>query len=118
MRRTLIGQLKKDQTFEGLLAVLRALPAPEGSGKLEVTHDYRTAPYLHHKVVDWVDGPPNSNVVAVVSGADPDGRYWRRFTLTRKSAVHYELDVFPTPFPNPVDPLSPGIPPGASRRVA
>jgi hypothetical protein len=118
MRRTLLAQLKRDQTFEALLASLRELPAPEGGGKLNVTNDYRTAPYLGHRVVDWVDGPPNSNVVAVVSGADPDGESWRRFTLTRKSAVHYELDVFPTPFPNPVDPLSPGIPPGASRRAA
>src|SRR5262245_53914138 len=118
MRRTLIAQLKKDQSFEDLLAAMRGLRAPEGGGTLEVTHDYRTQPYLHHKVVDWVDGPPNSNVVAVVSGADPDGEHWRRFAITRKSADHYELDVFPTPFPNPVDPLSPGIPPGSSRRVA
>jgi hypothetical protein len=118
MRRTLIARLKKDQTFEDLLAALRGLPAPEGGGALQVTNDYRTQPYLQHTVVDWVDGPPNSNVVAVISGADPDGRFWRRFALTRKSAKHYELDVFPTPFPNAVDPLSPGIPPGASRRVA
>jgi hypothetical protein len=118
MRRTLIAHLKKDQTFEALLAALRALKAPEGSGTLQVTNDYRTQPYLEHKVVEWVDGPPNSNVVAVVSGADPDGEHWRRFTLTRKSATHYELDVFPTPFPNAVDPLSPGIPPGSSQRVA
>jgi hypothetical protein len=115
MRRTLLAQLKKDQTFHDLLQALRALAAEEGGGKLQVTSDYRTQPYLDHRVVEWTDGPPNSNVVAVLSGADPAGGHWRRFTLTRKSAGHYELDAFPTPFPNEVDPLSPGIPPGASR---
>jgi hypothetical protein len=118
MRRTLIAKLNKGQTFADLLTVMRGVAAADAPGKLLVTSDYRTQPYLHHTVVDWVDGPPNSNVIAVVSGADPDGEHWRRFTITRKSAGHYELDVFPTPFPNAVDPLSPGIPPGASRPAA
>jgi hypothetical protein len=113
MRRTIIALLKKDQAVSELVEAIGRLSSD--GARLEVAVDYRTTPYLDHTVVGWTDGPPGSNVVAVLSGADPAGGAWRRFTITRRDAIHYELDVFPTPFKNDADPLSPGIPPGASR---
>ena len=116
MRQEIIQKLKKGQKVEDLLGTLRALRV--GSKALVVDFDYRCRPYLDHAVVGWTDGPPSSNVVAVLSGADTDGAHWRRFTITRTGAGKYEIDVFPTPFNNPESPLSPGIPPGASKRFS
>ena len=73
------------------------------------------APYLDHTVAGSVDGSPSSRVVAVVSGADPAGSKWRRFTISRTGDGVYELGVFPTAFHNADAPLAPGITPSASR---
>jgi len=60
---------------------------------------------------------PTSDVAFVLSGADPKGEAWRRFTLSKKGPWRYELECFPTAFHNAKDPLSPGIPPSSSRRA-
>lgn len=78
-------------------------------------HPY-CAPYLDHEVAGHVDGPPSSRVVAVISGADPNGTSWRRFTISRTGEGQYEIGVFPTAFHNATAPLAPGIPPSTSRR--
>lgn len=114
MRKEMIQKFKKGQKVTELISALQAIQA---DGKpISVTYDYRTRPYLDHAVVGWTDGPPSSNVAVVFSGADPEGASWRRFTVSRVGPGRYEVDVFPTPFNNPESPLSPGIPPGASKR--
>lgn len=113
MSKTIAGALREGMTFQDLLASLAALQ--EGGKPLPVQVEARTVPYLRHTVVGWVDGPPTSVVAFVLSGADPKGGAWRRFTLSRKSGK-YELEVFPTPFHNAKDPLAPGVPPSASKR--
>ena len=113
MSKTIEGALRQGITFEELLKSLSTLQ--EGGKKLQLQVEARTVPYLRHTVVGWVDGPPTSAVRFVFSGADPRGAAWRRFTLSRKNG-NYELECFPTPFHNSEDPLSPGIPPSASRR--
>lgn len=115
MRKVVLETFQKGQSVQDYAGALRAREV-EGR-RLDVTVDRRTQPWLDHVIDGWVDGPPASAVAAVFSGRDPqaDGK-WRRFTVTKAGPWHYEIDVFPTPFPNAVDPLSPGIPPGASRR--
>ncbi len=76
---------------------------------------HQATPYLDHGVAAFVDGPPTSNVVAVISGRSPSGG-WRRFTLSRTGPWQYELEVFPSVFKNGDAPLAPGIPPSTSRR--
>ena len=115
MRREMIGQFKKGQKVSELIQALGKLTA---DGKnIAVNYDYRARPYLDHTVVGWTDGPPSSNVLVVFSGETPEHDHWRRFTVSRTGPGKYDIDVFPTPFNNPVSPLSPGIPPGASPRV-
>ncbi len=113
MSKTIEGALRQGITFDELVASLGTLS--ESGKKLQLQVEARTVPYLRHTVVGWVDGPPTSVVTFVLSGADPKGEAWRRFTLSRKDG-HLELACFPTPFHNPRDPLSPGIPPSSSRR--
>lgn len=113
MSKTIEGALRTGITFDELVASLAGLSA--GGKKLQLQVEARTVPYLRHTVVSWVDGPPSSTVAFVLSGADPRGDAWRRFTLSCKDDGRYELACFPTPFHNGVDPLSPGIPPSASR---
>jgi hypothetical protein len=93
MRRTLLAQLKRDQTFEALLAGLRALPAPEGGGKLNVTNDYRTMPYLGTR---WSTGSTDrpTRTSSPWSPARTRTAVVAAVHATRKSAVHYELDAF------------------------
>jgi len=112
MSKTIEGALRQGITFDELLAALGGLS--DGGKKLQVQVQARCVPYLRHKVVGWVDGPPTSSVVFVLSGADPKGGAWRRFTLSRSEGA-YELACFPTAFHNEKDPLSPGIPPSSSR---
>ncbi len=78
-------------------------------------HDY-ARPYLDHQIAGFVDGPPTSEVAAVISGAAPKGG-WRRFTLSRSGPWRYVLEVFPTAFNNADAPLAPGIPPATSRKA-
>lgn len=114
MRQEMIQRFQRGQKVTSLIEALGGLKA--GDAPITVGYDYRCRPYLDHTVVGWVDGPPSSNVLVVFSGENPAHDHWRRFTVTRVSAGKYEIDVFPTPFNNPVSPLSPGIPPGASKR--
>lgn len=116
MRQVVLERFRKGQSVSDLV---RALGEAKVDGQpLKVTVDPRTAPWMDHLVEGWVDGPPVTNVAAVFSGKDPGSDHaWRRFTVTRKGMGHVEIDVFPTPFNNGVDPLSPGIPPSASRRA-
>lgn len=113
MSKTIESALRQGVTFQDLLRSLASLQ--EGDRPLMLQVEARTVPYLKHTIVGWVDGPPTSVVAFVISGADPKGDAWRRFTLSRKSGK-YELEVFPTAFHNAKDPLSPGVPPSASRR--
>jgi hypothetical protein len=115
MKAELIKLLQKGQTFSDLKSALDGKSI--GGGKVRITVDNRALPYLAHVVAGWVDGPPGSNVAAVLSGADPAGGKWRRFSLSCKGPYRYEIDVFPTPFTDAAQPLSPGIPP-AGRTAA
>ncbi|MCB9766153.1 MAG: hypothetical protein H6739_40630 [Alphaproteobacteria bacterium] len=106
-------RLRKDITFVELLGNLKDVQIDGATIKLEV--DHRALPYLDHTVVGFTDGPMATKVEAVFSGKDPDAEKWRRFTLQREGYRHYRLMAFPTPFNNDIAPLSPGIPPSASR---
>lgn len=107
--------LKKGATFRDLA---RSLAGVSEAGKpLQIQVEARTVPYLDHTVVGWTDGPPTSVVAFVLSGADPDGHAWRRFTISKKGPWRYELECFPTPYHNERDPLAPGVPPSSSRRA-
>lgn len=115
MRKEMIQKFKKGQTVSELIAALGTIQV---DGKpIAVAWDYRARPYLDHTVVGWVDGPPSSNVAVVFSGETPEHDYWRRFTVSRTGPGKYDIDVFPTPFNNATAPLSPGIPPSASKRA-
>lgn len=115
MRREMIQKFQKGQKVTELIQALNTIQA---DGKpILVNFDYRARPYLGHTVVGWTDGPPSSNVLVVFSGESPEHDHWRRFTVSRTGPGRYDVDVFPTPFNNPVSPLSPGIPPGASPRA-
>lgn len=115
MRKVVLEAFRKGQTVR---EYVKALDGREAAGKpLSVTTDGRAEPWLDHVIEGWVDGPPVTVVAAVFSAKDPQAQAkWRRFTVTKVGPWHYEIDVFPTPFNNGVDPLSPGMPPGASRR--
>lgn len=108
-RAQVLNQLESASTVEELI---RSLVNQELDIRI---HPY-CAPYLDHQVAGHVDGPPSSRVVAVISGADPDGKSWRRFTISRTGESQYEIGVFPTAFHNANAPLAPGIPPSTSRR--
>ncbi len=115
MSTTIQATLKKGQSLRALLASLSGL---SDAGKpIALQTESRTVPYLDHTVVGWVDGPPTSSVAFVLSGEDATGQHWRRFTISRVGPWRYEVACFPTPFNNANDPLSPGIPPSASRRA-
>ncbi len=88
----------------------------EGGKNLTIKVEDRARPYLDHAVAGFIDGPPTSVVAFVLSGKDPGAEAWRRFTLSQVAPYTYELGVFPTPFHNGQDPLSPGVPPSSSRR--
>ncbi len=115
MRKEMIQLFKKGQKVSDLITTLNAIRI---DGKnIVVNYDYRARPYLDHTIVGWTDGPPSSNVQVVFSGETPEHDYWRRFTVSRTGPGRYDIDVFPTPFNNAESPLSPGIPPGASKRA-
>lgn len=104
---------QKGATFA---ALLKKLTGAQESGKtLSFDVDDRSGPYLDHRLVGWTDGPPTSVVNWVMSGEDPAGHAWRRFTFSKVGPGRYKLACFPTPFHNSEDPLSPGIPPSSSR---
>lgn len=108
--------LHKGVTFRDLL---QKLAKQHEAGKpLQFQVEARSVPYLDHTVVSWVDGPPTSVVAFVLSGEQPGEHYWRRFTLSKVGPWRYELECFPTPFHNPTDPLSPGMPPSQSRHAS
>ena len=113
MKSGIEGALQKGASFGETVRRLGAVQ--EGGRLLTVRVEARCLPYLDHAVVGWVDGPPTSVVGWVLSGQDPGGSGWRRFTLSKVAPWTWELGVFPTPFRNGVDPLSPGIPPSSSR---
>lgn len=115
MSSVLATSLQKGQTFRDLAKRLAAVQV-EGKA-LSVTVDQRCVAYLDDTVVDWVDGPPTSVVAFVLSGADPEGGKWRRWTISKVGPWKYQVDCFPTPFKNARDPLSPGVPPSSSRRA-
>lgn len=113
MRMSIFKRMQKGVTVD---ALRRSLDGQVIDGvQLGVGVDHRCMPWLDHLVEGFVDGPPSSNVAVVFSGRAPGEDLWRRFTIDRVGPGKYEIDVFPTPFRNAVDPLSPGIPPGASR---
>jgi hypothetical protein len=114
MSAILGSKLKKGASFAELLPKLNGVP--EAGKPLVVKVEDRAMPYLDHVVDGWVDGPPTSNVAWLLAGKDPSGDKWRRFTISKVGPWTYELEVFPTPFKNAIDPLSPGVPPSASRR--
>lgn len=114
MSAVIAGALQKGVTFRDAVAKLNGLQA-EGK-KLTVVLEERCVPYLADRVEGWVDGPPTSVVAFVLSGADPGGDKWRRWTLSKVGPWKYELGCFPTPFKNGLDPLAPGVPPTSSRR--
>lgn len=113
MSEALGKALSKGVTFTQLLP---RLGVPEEGKPLTVRVEDRARPYLDHVVEAWTDGPPTSVVAFVLSGKDPAGHAWRRFTLSKVAPWTYELGVFPTPFHNGQDPLAPGVPPTSSRR--
>ena len=113
MTSAIESAFQKGATFE---ALLKKLAGAQESGKaLSFEVDDRSGPYLNHRLVGWTDGPPTSVVAWVMSGEDPAGHAWRRFTFSKVGPGRYKLACFPTPFHNGVDPLSPGIPPSSSR---
>lgn len=112
MSEALGKALAKGVTFAQLLPKLGV--TDEGKA-LTVKVEDRARPYLDHVVDGWTDGPPTSVVAFVLSGADPAGHAWRRFTLSKVAPWTYELGVFPTPYHNAQDPLAPGVPPTSSR---
>lgn len=109
------ASLQKGVKMRDLLGKLRGLQV--GGKALDVRVDERGVPYLDDKVDGWVDGPPTSVVAFVLAGADVDGAHWRRWTIARSGPGQYTLGVFPTPFKNGQDPLSPGVPPSSSKRA-
>ena len=112
-RRTILSSIQKGAT---IAQILQAIDGANAAGKpLRVTVHPFAAPYLDHIVAGFVDGPPTSSVVAVLSGANTAGDGWRRLTLTRVGPWHYELGGLPTEFGDALSPLAPGIPPGPTR---
>ena len=105
--------LQKGLTMRQL--VTRLGTVQDAGRTLGVSAEERCTPYLDSTVVSWVDGPPTSAVAYVLCGADAHGHGWRRWTLAKVGPWRYELGVFPTPFKNDRDPLSPGVPPSSSR---
>ena len=114
MSEALGSALVKGITFAKLQPRLAA--ASEGGKSFIIRAEDRVRSYLDHLVVAWTDGSPASDVAFVLSGKDPDADQWRRFTISRVAPWTYEIGVFPTPFNNGEDPLSPGVPPTSSRR--
>lgn len=115
MSTTLQAALKKGVTFRELLTAMARLS--EAGKPLQWQIEPRSLPYLDHVVCGWTDGPPTSVVVFVLSGQEPGTHAWRRFTISKKGPWRYELECFPTAFHNGDDPLSPGVPPSASRHA-
>lgn len=107
------ASFQKGMTLEALRKKVQG--APDTGGSLTIEVDDRSRPYLDHTLSGWTDGPPTSTVAWVMSGADPDGHHWRRFTFSKVGTRTYKLACFPTPFNNEVDPLAPGIPPSSSK---
>ena len=107
-RRRILEALTTDAPLSTVLGALIAFG-------LDMRVHPHCAPYLEHTVAGFVDGSPASRVVAVISGADPAGSKWCRFTISRTGDGVYELGVFPTAFHNADAPLAPGIPPSTSR---
>jgi hypothetical protein len=116
MRDAIRVLLSEGQTMEMLLQNLDGFGA--GKDTVRATVDVRARPYLKHTVVGWADGPPGSNVLFLVSAQAPGRMQYRRFSVSHTGLWRCEIDAFPTPFNNPQAPLSPGIPPGASRPVS
>ena len=113
-RRTILSSI---QTGATVAQTLQSLDGANAAGKpLKVTVHPFAAPYLDHTIAGFVDGPPTSSVVAVLSGERPSGGTWRRLTLARVGPWHYEVEAFPTEFGDALAPLAPGIPPGPTRR--
>lgn len=107
------ASLSKGQTLKDLATTLERVK--EGGAPLQITVEARGVPYLADTVVGWTDGPPTSTVAWVLSGADPHGGAWRRWTITRVGPGQYQLGCFPTHFRNALDPLAPGVPASSSR---
>ena len=104
---------------KSLLDLLNQLKDARVDGQdIHLEVDHRSLPYLDHVLADFTDGPMASKVEVIASGKDPEADHkWRRFTLTRERPGLFRLMAFPTPFNNEIAPLSPGIPPSASRET-
>jgi hypothetical protein len=113
-QREVFAHLQQGATIADTLSNLDGKVA-SGRPLAVSAHDF-ALPYLDHVVAGFVDGPPSSEVAAVISGAAPGGG-WRRFTLSRSGPWRYVLEVFPTAFNNADAPLAPGIPPATSRQA-
>lgn len=107
------ASLSKGQTLKDLATTLERVK--EGGAALQISVEARCVPYLTDTVVGWTDGPPTSTVAWVLSGADPHGGAWRRWTISRVGPGQYQLGCFPTHFRNALDPLAPGVPASSSR---
>ncbi len=114
MKQALLERLEAGRTFREWMDDLDG--AELDGVRVTVRAHERAVPYLDHVIEAWVDGPPPSNVLAVLSGRAPDGGSWRRFTISRVGPGVLEVEDYPTPFRDPQAPLSPGIPPAG--RVA
>ena len=114
-RQLILSTLVEGASIVEAQASLQGAQHPGGA--LTVSISARAVAYTDHVIDAFVDGPPTSPVVAVLSARDPGAdATWRRMTISRVGPGHYELGVFPTPFGNAESPLSPGIPPVRTRR--
>jgi hypothetical protein len=113
MTSVIAGALQKGMTLRQVLAKVQG--AQDGGKPIRITSQDRCVPYLDSTLAGWVDGPPTSIVCFVLSAQDEHGHGWRRWTISKVGPWQYELGVFPTPFKNERDPLSPGVPPSSSR---
>lgn len=111
--REILAAIRPGATVLDTCVALQALKV-DGHA-VQLTLEKRCLPYLKHVVSGVTDGPLSGGVEAVLSAQEPGAERWRRFTVLREGPGHWRVDVFPTPFNNGTAPLSPGIPPSASR---
>lgn len=111
--REILSAIRPGATLLDTCRALQGLSVDGHSAQLSV--EPRCVPYLKHVIAGVTDGPMAGGVEAVISAQEPGHSHWRRFTLVRERPGHYRLNAFPTPFNNATAPLSPGIPPSASR---
>ena len=113
MNAVIGASLKNGPVLKDLATSLARLQ--ENGKALDIAIEARCVPYLGDTVVGWTDGPPTSTLAWMLSGKDPHGDAWRRWTISRVGPGQYQLGCFPTHFRNAQDPLAPGVPPTSSK---